>query len=247
MTSQLDSSWRLLENDSMGPPPLSSLPEGDPPDAAPLGTEGLRLRNAALGSETILCVEDDRECSELLREELEERGFKVILAYDGRQALSLLQESKVDLIIADINMPEMSGFELLKELNKISSDSATVPFIFLTGLSDRESALTGRTLGADDYLQKPVDFDILQTIIEARLGGVARLRLGKPTSNALTDREIEALTWAARGKTRDEIAQILNIVVRTVEFHLDNAQRKLEVQSRIEAAVKATILGLIDP
>jgi len=55
------------------------------------------------------------------------------------------------------------------------------------------------------------------------------------------------LTWVARGKTRDEIAEIMCIAKRTVEFHIDNAQSKLGVQSRVEAAVKATILGLIDP
>jgi DNA-binding CsgD family transcriptional regulator len=63
----------------------------------------------------------------------------------------------------------------------------------------------------------------------------------------MSEREIEALTWVARGKTRDEIAEIMCIAKRTVEFHIDNAQSKLGVQSRVEAAVKATILGLIDP
>jgi DNA-binding NarL/FixJ family response regulator len=117
----------------------------------------------------------------------------------------------------------------------------------VTGLSDYESEIAGRTLGADDYVKKPIDFDILQTIIDARLAGVARLRLGRRTGDTMSEREIEALTWVARGKTRDEIAEIMCIAKRTVEFHIDNAQSKLGVQSRVEAAVKATILGLIDP
>jgi len=200
----------------------------------------------ATGQRVILCIEDDAECAALIREELKERGFDVVVAYNGREGLARLQEMNVDLVLADINMPEMSGFEVLERLNEISSDLAKVPFIFVTGLSDQESELAGRTLGADDYVRKPIDFDILQTIINARLTGVARLRLGRLSGEAMSEREIEALTWVARGKTRDEIAEIMNIARRTVEFHIDNAQMKLGVRTRVEAAVKATVLGLID-
>jgi len=206
----------------------------------PSGAEGAARR-------VILCIEDDSECAALIKEELKERGFDVAVAHNGRSGLSMLQEMKIDLVLADVNMPEMSGFEVLERLNEISTDLAKVPFIFVTGLSDYESEIAGRTLGADDYVKKPIDFDILQTIIDARLAGVARLRLGRRTGVSMSEREIEALTWVARGKTRDEIAEIMCIAKRTVEFHIDNAQSKLGVQSRVEAAVKATILGLIDP
>ncbi|MGA8169333.1 MAG: response regulator transcription factor [Methylocystis sp.] len=195
----------------------------------------------------ILCIEDDPECASLIREELKERGFEVAVAHDGRAGLSKLQELKVDLVLADVNMPEMSGFEVLERLKEFSTDLAKIPFVFVTGLSDHESEMAGRMLGADDYVRKPIDFDILQTIIDARLAGVARLRVGRRSGDTMSDREIEALTWVARGKTRDEIAEIMCISKRTVEFHIDNAQTKLGVQSRVEAAVKATILGLIDP
>jgi DNA-binding NarL/FixJ family response regulator len=195
----------------------------------------------------ILCIEDDSECASLISEELKERGFDVAVAHNGRSGLSMLQEMKVDLVLADVNMPEMSGFEVLERLNEISADLAKVPFIFVTGLSDYESEIAGRSLGADDYVKKPIDFDILQTIIDARLAGVARLRLGRRTGDTMSEREIEALTWVARGKTRDEIAEIMCIAKRTVEFHIDNAQSKLGVHTRVEAAVKATILGLINP
>ena len=148
----------------------------------------------------ILCIEDNSECAALIKEELKERGFDVAVAHNGRTGLSMLQEMKVDLVLADVNMPEMSGFEVLERLNEISGDLAKVPFIFVTGLSDYESEIAGRTLGADDYVKKPIDFDILQTIIDARLAGVARLRLGKRMGVTMSDREIEALTWVARGK-----------------------------------------------
>ena len=104
----------------------------------------------------------------------------------------------------------------------------------------------GRRLGADDYVTKPIDFDMLGAIIETRL-----VRAGQTAdwSNQieLNDREIETLTWAARGKTSAEIAQFLGLSKRTVDFHIDNARAKLGVATRIEAAIKATSGGIISP
>ena len=81
-----------------------------------------------------------------------------------------------------------------------------MPFVFLTALTDRDNELKGRQLGADDYVTKPIDFDMLAAIITARLAGVARSGLW-PKAIALNEREVEVLTWAARGKTSAEIAQ----------------------------------------
>jgi DNA-binding CsgD family transcriptional regulator len=69
----------------------------------------------------------------------------------------------------------------------------------------------------------------------------------RPSPVALNDREVETLTWAARGKTSAEIAVILGLSKRTIDFHLDNARNKLGVATRIEAAVKAAIGQLIAP
>ncbi len=98
--------------------------------------------------------------------------------------------------------------------------------MFLTALTDRDNELKGRRLGADDYVTKPIDFDVLATIIDARLAGVARTGLW-PASVALNDREIEVLTWVARGKTSMEIAQILGLTKRTIDFHTVNAAPSL--------------------
>jgi DNA-binding NarL/FixJ family response regulator len=121
-----------------------------------------------------------------------------------------------------------------------------MPFVFLTALSDRDNELRGRHLGADDYVTKPIDFDVLETIINARLAGIARMELW-PKRIKLNEREIEALTWAARGKTSAEIAQILGLAKRTVDFHIDNARAKLGAATRTEAVMKATDGRLIEP
>ncbi len=107
--------------------------------------------------------------------------------------------------------------------------------MFLTALTDRDSELRARRLGADDYVTKPIDFELLEMIINARLVGVARNDIW-PKLAKLNDREIEMLTWAARGKTSAEIADLVGITKRTVDFHLDNARGKLGAATRTEAA-----------
>jgi DNA-binding NarL/FixJ family response regulator len=194
----------------------------------------------------VLCIEDDWDTATLISEELEQRGFDVAVASDGREGWALLQRSRPDVILCDINLPYMSGLEILESLSAIAPRFAKVPFIFLTALNARADELKGRRLGADDYVAKPVDFDLLETIIKARIKGVARIGVF-PEKRALNDREIETLTWAARGKTSEEIATITSIAERTVNFHLNNAREKLGVATRIQAAVKATIAGIIEP
>ena len=121
-----------------------------------------------------------------------------------------------------------------------------MPFVFLTALTDRDNELKGRQLGADDYVTKPIDFDVLAAIITVRLAGVARAEIW-PKLVQLNDREVEMLTWVARGKTSAEIAQILGLAKRTIDFHLDNARTKLGAATRTQAVVKAATDRLIEP
>ncbi len=194
----------------------------------------------------ILCIEDDRETAALISEELADRGYDVHLAYDGREGFAAILKITPDLVLSDISMPVMSGFELLDRLTALAPRFSNMPFVFLTALTDRENELKGRQLGADDYVTKPIDFDMLDTIINARLAGVARLDLW-PKRVDLNDREVETLTWAARGKTSAEIAHILGLSKRTVDFHIDNARAKLGAATRVEAAIKAATGRLIEP
>ncbi|HKF09831.1 MAG TPA: response regulator [Xanthobacteraceae bacterium] len=194
----------------------------------------------------ILCIEDDRETAALIAEELVERGFEVSVAHDGRTGLAAILKNMPDLVLSDISMPVMSGFELLERLTALEPRFAKMPFVFLTALTDRDDELKGRQLGADDYVTKPIDFDVLTTIINARLAGVARSELW-PKLVQLNDREVETLTWVARGKTSAEIAQILGLTKRTVDFHIDNARTKLGAATRTQAVIKAATGRLIEP
>ena len=198
------------------------------------------------GSKRILCVEDDVETATLIAEELTDRGYDVAVAHDGRAGLDAILRNPPDLVLADINMPVISGFELLERVTAAEPRFEHMPFVFLTALADRENELKGWQLGADDYVTKPVDFDVLAAVIAARLARVART--GKwPQQIDLAKREIETLTWAARGKTSAEIAQILGLSKRTVDFHIDNARSKLGVATRTQAVMKAASGQLIEP
>jgi DNA-binding response OmpR family regulator len=194
----------------------------------------------------ILCIEDDHEVAALIEEELVERGYHVIVAHDGNAGLAAILKERPDLTLCDINMPIMSGFDVLERLTDGALRLGKMPFVFLTALGDRESEIKGRKLGADDYVTKPIDFEILASVIAARLSHVARDEVWVRLVD-LTSREIETLTWSARGKTSAEIATILGLTKRTIDFHLDNAKNKLGAETRVQAVVRATSTGLIDP
>ncbi len=200
----------------------------------------------SVGRKTILCIEDDRDTASLICEELVDRGFEVRVAYNGREGLTSILREPPDLVLSDIGMPGMSGFELLERLTSMEPRFERVPFVFLTALGDHENELKGWQLGADDYVIKPVDYDVLAALISARLAPVARAGVW-PKRIGLREREVETLTWAARGKTFAEIGTILGLSKRTVEFHLENARRKLGVATRTQALIKAASGHLIYP
>jgi DNA-binding response OmpR family regulator len=194
----------------------------------------------------ILCIEDDLDTASLLCEELVDRGFEVRVAYNGREGLTSILREPPDLVLSDIGMPGMSGFDLLERLTSMEPRFETMPFVFLTALGDHDNEIKGWQLGADDYVIKPVDYDVLAALITARLARVARTGVW-PKRVGLREREVETLTWAARGKTFAEIGTILGLSKRTVEFHLENARRKLGVATRTQALIKAASGHLIRP
>jgi DNA-binding response OmpR family regulator len=194
----------------------------------------------------IVCIEDDLETAELIAEEFEERGYLMTLAHDGQAGFSAVLKVQPHVVLCDVSMPVMGGFEVLDRLTELTPGFAEMPFIFLTALGNRDNQLKGRRLGADDYVVKPIDFEMLDTIIKGRLAKVARTEVWSRQID-LADREVECLTWAARGKTSAEIAVIIGTSKRNVDFHIETACRKLNVATRVQAAVKAAAGRLIEP
>lgn len=125
---------------------------------------------------TVLCVEDEADLRSDIVEELVSAGYRVVEAGNGREALLELEATRPDLILCDVTMPELGGYELMAKLRADRPDLSEVPFVFLTALADRAEVLNGKNAGADDYLVKPVDFDDLLATIKSRLRLVDRVR-----------------------------------------------------------------------
>jgi len=117
----------------------------------------------------ILCVEDEAFLREDIAEELEDSGYEVIQAGDGKEGLEQILEHRPDLVLSDITMPNMDGYELLRAVRTEHAEFAEMPFIFLSALSDRDHVLDGMRIGADDYLIKPIDFELMLVKVEASL------------------------------------------------------------------------------
>ena len=103
----------------------------------------------------ILIVEDEKRVADLLQKGLEENGYHTMVAYDGRMALRLFRSHTFQLVISDIILPQLDGFELCKEIRKLN---AGIPVLMLTALGSTDDKLDGFDAGADDYLTKPFDF-----------------------------------------------------------------------------------------
>lgn len=113
----------------------------------------------------ILFCDDDKNICELARLYLEKEGYEVVFANDGRQAINAFGRENPSLVILDIMMPEADGYEVCREIRKISN----VPIIFLTAKSDVFDKVLGLELGADDYMVKPFDMKELIARIKAVL------------------------------------------------------------------------------
>ncbi len=114
----------------------------------------------------ILLLEDDKNLNLTVKEELEDNNYDVISAFNSDKAIDFSYSQKFDLYLFDVNVPGISGFELLKELRQ-SGD--TTPTIFLTSKNEIDDIKKGFEVGANDYVKKPFDFDELLIRIEAKL------------------------------------------------------------------------------
>jgi two-component system copper resistance phosphate regulon response regulator CusR len=103
----------------------------------------------------ILIVEDEQRLADILKKQLEESGFKTEIAYDGYTGKQLVEKNKYNLVILDINLPIINGYDLCKEIRKTNSN---IPIIMLTAFGTPENKLTGFDAGADDYIVKPFDY-----------------------------------------------------------------------------------------
>lgn len=159
----------------------------------------------------ILCVEDEDALRRDLVEEMEDAGYRVIEAAGGVDALDQIEAFRPDLILCDIDMPGLDGYGLLQHLQEKAGDYADVPFLFLTALAERDEVLEGKRRGADDYLVKPVDYDLLRATVDARLRQIRRIR--EQSRSRIAGAEARLAGGAVDNAARDPaIAAVLDLL-----------------------------------
>ena len=115
----------------------------------------------------ILYVDDETDVLQMMKIGLEDRGYDVRISDNGNGALELLKTDEPDIIIADLRMSPMNGFELFQEVKKIKT-LKDVPFFFLTAVDDFLAQKYGHSLGVDAYITKPVDMENLDLLIKQK-------------------------------------------------------------------------------
>jgi DNA-binding response OmpR family regulator/DNA-binding CsgD family transcriptional regulator len=131
---------------------------------------------------SILIIEDNKSLREDIYESLKYEGFEVFQTDNGKSGIKYALSHHPDLILCDIMMPEMNGFEVLEKLRQ-NERASIIPFIFITSLADRNNFRTGMEMGADDYITKPFTLKELITAINTRLDKYYNKQLGSVIDN----------------------------------------------------------------
>jgi len=126
------------------------------------------MTSATIEKASILIVDDNPLIASVVKGLLTAENYRVLTSVNGAEALSVLQEKKVDVIICDVMMPEMDGYALQDSLRQ-QADFAHIPFVFLTALADESERIKGRESGADEYLLKPFDPKALLSVVKGKV------------------------------------------------------------------------------
>jgi DNA-binding response OmpR family regulator len=207
---------------------------------------------------SILVVDDEPKITQLVHDYLQRAGFGVLVAYDGKKALSLAKTEKPDMVVLDLGLPQLDGLDFTREFRKTSN----APIIMLTARAEESDKLVGLELGADDYVTKPFSPKELVARVRAvfrrtenalaanaEMIRVANLALDVPRMRVTAEgREIEELTptefellatlarQPGRVFTRSQLLDAIHGVAfesyeRAIDAHIKNIRRKIEVKA----------------
>ncbi len=203
--------------------------------------------NSHKDSKQLLLIDDDPNLILLVKDYLEFRGYKVITAENGREALEVLQQQTPDMIICDVMMPEMDGYTLVQQIRNNASTS-WIPVLFLSAKGQSQDRVKGLNMGADVYMVKPFEPEELVAQVESSLKQAHRLiqqsnkdsktktKMNVPQNVELTPTELKVVQLVAKGMANREIAQQLNVSQRTIESHVSNMLNKTSLNNRTELA-----------
>jgi DNA-binding response OmpR family regulator len=177
----------------------------------------------------ILLVEDEKKIADTLKMGLSENGYAVEVAYDGKIGLKLFETYPFNLIVLDINLPGMNGYDLCKA---IRAQNAEVPVIMLTALSSLNDKIEGYDVGADDYIIKPFEFKELLMKIRALLKRTMSQNI--PSGNILRAADLEMNLDSKEVKRGDTFINLTAKEFQLLEYLMRNKNRVL---SRADIAI----------
>lgn len=205
----------------------------------------------------LLVVDDEPKLLRAVAADLKGEGYAVETARSGADALISIARQLPDLIVSDVRMPVMDGYELARRLRQNQS-TALIPIVFLTAKDTAKDRIEGFRTGVDAYLTKPFEPDELIAVIASILSRVERTHsqiariIGKEESvradeffydEVLTETEMRVAKAVARGLSNKEIAQEYGISFRTVEHHVRHILAKKNFSNRVEIALYVTERG----
>lgn len=196
----------------------------------------------------LLLIDDDPNLILLVKDYLEFRGYEVITAENGQEALDMLQKESPDMIICDVMMPQMDGYSLVEHVRK-DPRTSWIPVLFLSAKGQSQDRVKGLNTGADVYMVKPFEPEELVAQVESSLKQASRLiqrqdkgsegggpKIQVPFDVELTPTELRVVQFVARGMANREIAEELNVSQRTIESHVSNMLGKTGLHNRTELA-----------
>ncbi|GAB4365636.1 MAG: response regulator transcription factor [Elainellaceae cyanobacterium] len=195
----------------------------------------------------LLLIDDDPNLILLVKDYLEFRGYEVVTAENGQEALEVLDGDTPDMIICDVMMPQMDGYAFVEHVRK-NPRTSWIPVLFLSAKGQSQDRVKGLNTGADVYMVKPFEPEELVAQVESSLKQASRLiqrqektadaapRIQVPFDVELTPTELRVVQYVARGMANREIAQELNVSQRTIESHVSNMLGKTGLHNRTELA-----------
>lgn len=224
-----------------------------------------------MAPEKILVVEDEEDINKLITQNLLSSGFEVESVYDGQEAIDVAELKKIDLIVLDVLLPGMDGWEICRQLRN-AEKTRTIPIVFLTALSHETDRIHGFDLGCDDYIVKPFSPRELVSRIRAILkraastqGGKNNLSVGdlkvdllkhqvfargKPAYLTSSEFKILTLLMSNEGRvfSREELLDTIGDVGQVLEYgnidvHVHHLRQKIEADPKNPRYVK-TVWGV---
>lgn len=215
---------------------------------------------------TILIVDDDLGIRVSISDYLEMAGYSVVMSENGQNALTMVSQHQPHLIVTDVTMPQMDGYELIRQVRR-QPEFRLLPVIFLTARTNTDERIKGYQLGCDAYLPKPFELSELAAVVRNLLERSQmmesewRLRLRSVETDRepllpsksnvrlaldLTPREQDVLAELVEGLSNGQIGDRLHLSPRTIEKYVSSLLRKTETSNRAELVRFAMDHGLVD-